>query len=255
MALELRAWEGPLDKVAEVALRGERFMARLERARLRYGREVALGLLARRTLSFALRAGKSAIYSWHAGMALKPVAPRLGVSLEEATPGRFPEVVGLMRSAGWPEARAVVQRRYAEGRRCFIAVVDGRVMAQLWVSRTTHNFEELWDMRLERDEARTFDWFTRPEARGKRVMPALLSLAVHKLRDEGARHVYTSIGGDNVSSLRAAAQVLPARRDFVYFMARGMRRPVVSGLKQSTYPTLDPVPRPFERINVTNLVL
>ncbi|GAC1340363.1 MAG: hypothetical protein NVSMB23_10590 [Myxococcales bacterium] len=255
MALELRTWEGPLDRVAEAALRGERFVARLGLARARYGPDVALRLLARRTVSFAVRAGSSVICSWHEGMALPTVEPRLGVSLEDLEASRIAEVVALMRSAGWRDAREVVLRRLADGRRCFVAVADGRIVAQLWASRTSHNYEELWDMRLEHDEARTFDWFTRPEARGKKVMPALLSLAVRALRDGGAKHIYTSIGGDNVSSLRAAAQVLPVRRDFVFFMARGMRRPVVPGLKQSTYPTLDPVPRPFERINVTNLVL
>src|SRR5258708_4074576 len=57
------------------------------------------------------------------------------------------------------------------------------------------------------------------------------------------------------ASRRAAAQFLPVGREFPYFMARGMRRPVVLGMARSTYPTLDPVERPFERINVTNLVL
>lgn len=230
-------------------------MARVGRARVRYGADAALGLVAKRTFSFAVRAGTSAIFAWHEGMALPSVQPRLGLSLEEAAGSRLVEVAGLMRTAGWPDPRGVIERRLADGRRCFIAIADGRAVAQLWVSRTAHNVEELWDMRLERDEARTFDWFTRPEARGKRVIPALLSLAVHSLRADGARHIYTSIGGDNVSSLHAASQILPVRRDFAYFMARGMRRPVVTGLKQSTYPTLDPVPRPFDRINVTNLVL
>ena len=255
MALELRADERALDRMAGVAVRSGRFLSRLVRARRRYGADVALRLVARRSVSFAVRAGSSVVCAWHEGMALPKVNAAPGIHLEELGRERLAETAALMRKAGWKDADAVVAKRIATGKRCFGARRKGALIGQLWTSRSPHNYEELWDLRLEGDEARTFDWYTLPAARGQRVVPALLSLALHTLRAEGVRHVYTSIGGDNRSSLRAAAHVLPVRCEFLYFMARGMRRPVVLGLARSTYPTLDPVERPFERINVTNLVL
>lgn len=255
MALDLRAHEGPTARVAGVAKRGEKFLARLAQARSRYGADEAVKLALRRGLSFALRLGSSVICAWHEGMALPSVRPSPGTFLEEVQAARLPEVIELMRTAGWHDPAAVVRKRIAQGQRCFAARRGGSIVGQLWTSRTPHNYEELWDLRLEADEARTFDWFTLPAARGQRVVPALLSLALHSLRKDGVRHIYTSIGGDNRSSLRAAAQVFPVRREFPYFMARGMRRPIVLGMAGSTYPTLDPTERPFERINVTNLVV
>jgi hypothetical protein len=255
VAFELRTFESPLERVAGVALRGEQFVTRIARVKERYGTEAALHLLARRGLSFALRAGSSAVCAWHDGMARPEIKPLLGATIEEVASASLPEVVALMRSAGWRDPQGVVERRIAEGKRCFAARWGGSIVAQLWTSRSSHNYEELWDMRLGADEARTFDWYTLPDARGRRLIPALLSLSLGTLRSEGAKHIYTSIGGDNFPSLRAAEQVLPMRRDFVYFMVRGMRRPVVPGMAHSTHPTLDPVERPFERINVTNLVV
>lgn len=255
MALDLRAPEGPKGRVADVAERGERFLARLSRASTRYGAGEAVKLAVRRGLCFAVRLGSSVICAWHEGMALPSVPPSPGTYLEEVRQARLPEVVELMRAAGWQDPAAVAHKRLASGQRCFVARRGGSLVGQLWTSRAPHNHEELWDLRLEADEARTFDWFTLPAARGQRVVPALLSFALHALRQDGVRHVYTSIGGDNRSSLRAAAQVFPVRREFPYFMARGMRRPIVLGMASCTYPTLDPTPRPFERINVTNLVV
>jgi hypothetical protein len=255
VALELRAHESPLERMAGVAARGGRFLSRIVRARRRYGTDVAVRLVARRSVSFAVRVGSSVICAWHEGMALPGVKVAAGIQLDELRRDRLAEIVALMRKAGWKDSEAVVAKRLDGGRRCFGARRNGALIGQVWTSRSPHNYEELWDMRLESDEARTFDWYTLPAARGQHVVPALLSLAVQTLRAEGVRHVYTSIGGDNRSSLRAAAQVFPVRREFLYFMARGMRRPVVLGMARSTYPTLDPVERPFERINVTNLVL
>jgi hypothetical protein len=255
VALELRANESPLERVAGVAARGGRFLSRIVRARRRYGTDVAVRLVARRSVSFAVRVGSSVVCAWHEGMAIPRVKVAPGIQLDELRRDRLAEIVGLMRKAGWKDSEAVVLKRLGGGRRCFGALKDGGLIGQVWTSRSPHNHEELWDMRLESDEARTFDWYTLPAARGQHVVPALLSLALQTLRAEGVRHVYTSIGGDNRSSQRAAAQVFPVRREFLYFMARGMRRPVVLGMARSTYPTLDPVERPFERINVTNLVL
>ncbi|HXN81103.1 MAG TPA: hypothetical protein VN883_01425, partial [Myxococcales bacterium] len=67
MALELRADERALDRMAGVAVRSGRFLSRLVRARKRYGADVALRLVARRSVSFAVRAGSSVVCAWHEG--------------------------------------------------------------------------------------------------------------------------------------------------------------------------------------------
>ena len=255
MALMPQADVRPRDKLASTAARSGRFLTKVARASERYGNRVALQLVARRGLSFVVRGGTSVICAWHEGMELPSRAAHSTVQVEEIFRRRLPDIAALMGTAGWEDAALVARTRFAAGDRCFAAQENGRLVAHLWTSRAPHNFEGLWDLRLGPDEARTFDWFTLPEARGKRVIPALLWRAIEALRKDGVRHVYTSIGGDNVSSLHAAAQIFPVRREFQYVMTRGMRRPLVIGMAQSICPSLDPVERPFERINVTNLVL
>src|SRR6202022_3741189 len=100
--------ERALDRMAGGAVRSGGFLSRLVRRRRRYGADVALRLVARRSVSFAVRAGSSVVCAWHEGMALPKVNAAPGIHLEELGRERLAEPAALMRKAGWKDAGAVV---------------------------------------------------------------------------------------------------------------------------------------------------
>jgi ribosomal protein S18 acetylase RimI-like enzyme len=130
------------------------------------------------------------------------VAPRLPACF-----GRVgPEVAAVLAQAmGQPDA-ALVLERFAAGRRCYAARVDGRIAAYGWVS-----FDEEWigevhlRIRLEPGEAYIWDCATLPAYRRCRLYAALLVHIVKQLRAEQLRRVWIGTDMDNVASQRGIA--------------------------------------------------
>jgi hypothetical protein len=229
---------------------------RLGFAAERFGSDRATWLAVKQGMGPALRMGTSVILSWHEGIPLPPAKAKVPLELGEIRPNEHDQVVALLAENGWPSPVKEAEARWSNGHRCFAARHQGKVVAQSWISRERHNVEELWDMQLDPyTEARLYDSYTARSSRGLRILGDNLVALIRALTEEGMTWLHTSIGGDNVSSLKAVLPVMPVRQDYRYFMTRGMKRPVVIGLNESARPTLVGVDRPFECINVTNLAL
>jgi GNAT superfamily N-acetyltransferase len=95
------------------------------------------------------------------------------------------------------------RQRLADGRRCFVAKVNGQIAAYGWVTQGTEYVGELerhFDLRG--DEAYIWDCVTLPAWRGKHLYSALLNRIVYRLHEEGVYRVWIGASRQNQPSIR-----------------------------------------------------
>lgn len=132
-------------------------------------------------------------------MQVRPVASRLEAVFQEL--GRE-KAEPLAEAMGLPDSKALLTR-FATGRRCFSAWVEGRIAAYGWVSRAAECIgEQEREIRMSPGEMYIWDCATRPEYRGQRLYSALLSHMITALRGEGVRRLWIGTSLANRPSLR-----------------------------------------------------
>jgi GNAT superfamily N-acetyltransferase len=95
------------------------------------------------------------------------------------------------------------QRRFAAGSRCFVALVEGVIVAYSWLSRDLERIGELERaMRMRPDEAYIWDCATLAPFRRQGIYSALLAHVAARLRSEGIRRVWIGASLRNHPSLK-----------------------------------------------------
>src|SRR6266566_3811883 len=125
------------------------------------------------------------------------VSPRIAANVERAGS----EAATLLAAAMGLDEPAPVHERFASGRRCYLAWVDGALASYGWVS-----FKEEWIselglyIRLASGDAYLWDCATLPAYRGQGLYPALLAHIAAELRAEGLRRVWIGADTDSLPS-------------------------------------------------------
>lgn len=149
------------------------------------------------------------------------IAPRARATFGEARPEASALLAGAM---GLTDAFEVTSR-FDEGRRCFVAWVEGAIASYGWVSQSAQSIGELErSIRLSADEAYIWDCATLPPYRGQRLYTALLGHIVTTLCHEGIRRLWIGASVKNIYSIRgfASAGFRPVL-DLTYLRAPGVR--------------------------------
>ncbi len=128
--------------------------------------------------------------------------PRLSAAFRRVDPE---EASVLAETMGHNDATEVL-RRFATGRRCYAARVEGTLTTFGWV---TFDEEEIGEIglriRLTEGEAYIWDCVTVPAYRGQRLFPALLASIANELRTEGLTQIWVGADDDNRASQRGIA--------------------------------------------------
>ena len=138
-----------------------------------------------------------------------------------------PEVAGELAQAMGLDDPAIILQRFATGRHCYAARVDGKLAAYGWVTFDEEAIGELGlRFRLKAGEAYIWDCATLPAYRGRLLYPALLSYIVSELRAAGLCRVWIGADMDNIVSQKgmALAGFQPAI-DFLVDSSPGISRP------------------------------
>ena len=130
------------------------------------------------------------------------VQPNVRAILGEA----HPEAADALARAMGASGVATVIERFSEGRRCFVAQVNGAIASYAWVSRGVERIGELErSFRMAPEEAYIWDCATLPPYRSQRLYCALLShLASHLFRD-GITRLWIGASASNSYSIRGFA--------------------------------------------------
>lgn len=158
--------------------------------------------------STALRSLNSLLQCWMArldGPFSRPdLRPRLPAIIYRAGSG---DVAELAQAMGYRDTDPVLQRR-SLGRRCYIARVEGKLVAYGWITFDQEDIGELGRrIHLDAGEAYIWDCATLPAYRGQRLYPALLAHMLAELKHDGYRRVWIGTGVDNLPSQRGVALV------------------------------------------------
>lgn len=123
--------------------------------------------------------------------------PRLEARFEQVGPEEAPALTQAMGK----RSLVPVQRRFAAGKRCYVARVAGEIAAYGWVTFDEEIIGELrLRLRMGPGEAYIWDCATLPAYRGQRLYPALLSHIVGELRAAGLRLAWIGANTENVAS-------------------------------------------------------
>jgi GNAT superfamily N-acetyltransferase len=132
------------------------------------------------------------------------IRPRLPAIISRAGSG---DVAELAQAMGYSDAGPVL-RRFSRGRQCYIARVDGKLVAYGWITFDREDIGELGlHIRLNAGEAYIWDCATLPAYRGQRLYPALLAHMLAALRHDGYRRVWIGTDADNLPSQRGVALI------------------------------------------------
>lgn len=117
------------------------------------------------------------------------------------------ESAGVLTVAmGLPDP-ALVLRRFAAGRRCFAAWVEGQIAAYGWVSWAVECIGELErEFHMLPGEAYIWDCATLPPYRRRGLYGALLSFMTAELRREGVQRIWIGSSLTNRFSIRGFAR-------------------------------------------------
>jgi GNAT superfamily N-acetyltransferase len=125
------------------------------------------------------------------------IVPRVPATFRCISPDEIDSLAQVMRL----DNPALIQQRFALGKRCYVAQVEGEFAAYGWVS---FNEEEIGEIRLQihlmQGEAYIWDCGTVPAYRRLRLYSALLLHIADQLRAEGLCRAWIGADGDNVAS-------------------------------------------------------
>lgn len=117
-----------------------------------------------------------------------------------------PETAGSIAAAMGLEEPSEVRRRFAAGSRCFVARVEGDIVAYGWVSQGMEQIGELErSLHMRPDEAYIWNCATLPAFRRQGLYTALLGYIVAVLREEGMRRLWIGTSLQNQPSLQGMA--------------------------------------------------
>ena len=126
---------------------------------------------------------------------------------------------------------AVVQHRFALGRRCYAGLIEGKIAVYGWVTFDEERIGEIGlSIHMQAGEAYIWDCATLPAYRGQLLYPALLAYIVSELRAAGLCRVWIGADTDNMASQQgtALAGFQPAI-DFLVDSSPGINRPWLNG--------------------------
>ncbi len=109
---------------------------------------------------------------------------------------RVPEEELYGNWSNYTQNLRLMERALRRGGMCFVAQMDSRIVSHIWCVP-------------DPDAASVFliDAFTRPEARGKNVLPALVAYASRSLHTWGWKHARTTVSRANPAANRAFAKL------------------------------------------------
>jgi len=117
-----------------------------------------------------------------------------------------PEAAASLAMAMGPEQLPEVQRRFAVGKRCFVARFEGEIAAYGWVSQGIERIGELErSLHMEPDEAYIWDCATLPAFRRRGLYTTLLRHIAIVLGGEGVRRLWIGTSIQNRPSLMGMA--------------------------------------------------
>lgn len=130
------------------------------------------------------------------------IAPRVPATFRCIGPDEIDSLAHVMRL----DNPAILRQRFASGKHCYVAQVEGALAAYGWVSL---NEEEIGEIRLRihlmPGEAYIWDCGTAPAFRRLRLYTALLLHIADQLRAEGLCRAWIGADGDNVASQQGMA--------------------------------------------------
>lgn len=130
--------------------------------------------------------------------------PHIAATFSRANPEMADE---LAQAMGFDDAALVLQR-FHDGKQCYIARVEGKLVAYGWITFDKESIGELGlSLRLQHGEAYIWNCATLPEYRGQRLYPALLAYMLVELQKAGIQRIWIGTDADNLPSQSGVTRV------------------------------------------------
>ena len=144
---------------------------------------------------------------------LPPLFAIPGYEVEQAGATEVDEITRDIR-AYRDEPPAVIQALWSHGHHCFVAKIDGRVIAYNWIAFSKVQEQE-YTYEPRPDHAICFNAYTAPEHRGKGLHYLLLLTMLHFAAASGKSMAYTAVSLYNIASWKTHLRI-GWRREFTF---------------------------------------
>jgi hypothetical protein len=210
-------------------------------------RDGSLYLLHRAVLAtFGARAGVVAY-----GLYAQPIGDGAYAAVRDDPRTKVVEVApGDPLIAAFPRPAEVIDVRYADGARCYAAVVKEQFGGYVWISRACHNEDEVRARYLLAGPAAAwdFDVYVEPELRLGRTLGRLWKGVDGLLAREGVRWSFSRISRFNALSIATHARLGAREVGRATFFVCGPLQLMVSSLRPWLYLSMSDDARPTLQI-------
>jgi GNAT superfamily N-acetyltransferase len=142
----------------------------------------------------------SVVYRRDLSLRLQPFRARIPITVRIATDDELESIQGITNSAY--HRAAVLRERARTGSKCFLGLIDGKIVAFNWIAFGQVD-DELYRIRLDPLDAYCIDAHTIEPYRGQAIHTELLSRLLEYAKTEGLRHAYTRVSAMNVASWKS----------------------------------------------------
>lgn len=152
------------------------------------------------------------------------VQPHIPATFTRIGPEELVQAIG-------PDDLEVIKQRFATGRHCYAAMVNGKLAAYGWVTFDEEAIGELGQrFRLKSGEAYIWDCVTLPTFSRQRLYSALLSYIVSELQASGLCRAWIGADADNLVSQKGMAlSGFQPVVDFLVESEQGISQPRLKG--------------------------
>jgi hypothetical protein len=185
------------------------------------------------------------------GLYAQPIGNEAYAAVRDDPRTRVVEVApGDRLTAAFPRPAEVIAMRYADGARCYVALVKEKFGGYVWISRACHNEDEVRARYVVAGPAAAwdFDVYVEPEQRLGRTLARLWKGVDEVLAREGVRWSFSRISRFNALSIATHARLGARKVGNATFFVCGPLQLMVSSLRPWLYVSISDNKRPILRV-------
>jgi len=101
------------------------------------------------------------------------------------------------------EAKKYSVERLKKGDECVLALYNGKIAGYMWIMKGYMELSQFKHIRVPKNRAYIYNGFVLKEFRGKRILNAMDTFVIEKLRKEDKKYLVTTVAQDNKSPVKA----------------------------------------------------
>lgn len=128
-----------------------------------------------------------------------------------------------------PQAKEYSVERLMKGDECVLALYHDKIVGYVWVMKGYMELSRFKHIKIPKDKAYIYNNFVLKEFRGKRILNAMDTFVIEKLRKEDKKYLLTTVAQDNKPPVKARDRMgFEKKGEILYIKLLGFIYPYIS---------------------------